>query len=127
MSEPIQAITATYTGVELNGDELVVFNTMERYPLSAMSTGAKEQILMALRIGLAAHVLGDQKMFLILDDAFQHSDWSRRERLVDEMAALANTDWQIIYFSMDDHIKKLFEERVKPIAKKRYQSFELKK
>jgi hypothetical protein len=127
MSEPIQTITPIYTGVELDDDELVVFNTMERYPLSAMSTGAKEQVLLALRIGLATHVLGDQKMFLKLDDAFQHSDWSRRERLVDEMAALSNIGWQIIYFSMDDHIRRLFEERVKPIAKKRYQSFELKK
>ena len=127
MSEPIQAITPTYSGVVLDEEELVVFNSMERYPLSAMSTGAKEQVLLALRIGLAAHVLGDEKMFLILDDAFQHSDWSRRERLVDEMATLADTGWQIIYFSMDDHIRKLFEERVKPIAKKRYQSFELKK
>jgi hypothetical protein len=58
---------------------------------------------------------------------FPFLNWNRRERLVDEMAALSNIGWQIIYFSMDDHIRRLFEERVKPIAKKRYQSFELKK
>lgn len=125
MLDPIKAIIPTYTGVELDGEELVVFNDMQRFPLSAMSTGAKEQVLLALRIGLAAHVLGDQKMFLILDDAFQHSDWNRREHLVHEMTALAKTGWQIIYFSMDDHIRKLFEERVKPKVKEHYQAFDL--
>ncbi|MHB8114152.1 MAG: ATP-binding protein, partial [Bellilinea sp.] len=126
MSEPIKEITPSYTGVDLEGEELVVFNDMQRFPLSALSTGAKEQVLLALRIGLANHVLGEQKMFLILDDAFQHSDWNRRERLVDEMAALGTTGWQIIYFSMDDHIKQLFEDRIKPKFKERYHSFELK-
>ena len=125
MSEPIKEITPSYTGVDLEGEELVVFNDMQRFPLSALSTGAKEQVLLALRIGLANHVLGAQKMFLILDDAFQHSDWKRRERLVDEMANLATTGWQIIYFSMDDHIKRLFEGRIKPKFKERYCSFEL--
>ena len=126
MSEPIKEITPSYTGVDLEGEELVVFNDMQRFPLSTLSTGAKEQVLLALRIGLATHVLGDQKMFMILDDAFQHSDWNRRERLVDEMAALGTTGWQIIYFSMDDHIKQLFEDRIKPKFKERYHSFELK-
>lgn len=125
MAEPIRAITPYYTGIDLDGEELIVFNDVQRFQLSAMSTGAKEQVLMALRIGLTRHVLGDQKMFLILDDAFQHSDWNRRECLVDEMAALAMQGWQIFYFSMDDHIKQLFEERVKPVVNERYQAFEL--
>jgi len=64
-------------------------------------------------------------MFLILDDAFQHSDWQRREWLVDEMAELANLGWQIIYFSMDDHIKGLFEKRIKPKFGDRFALFEL--
>ncbi|MCD4672553.1 MAG: hypothetical protein K8R77_07815 [Anaerolineaceae bacterium] len=125
MVDPIKAITPAYTGVELEDKELIVFNDMQRFPLSDMSTGAKEQVLLALRIGLAAYVLGSQKMFLILDDAFQHSDWTRRERLIDEMVVLAEKGWQIIYFSMDDHIKSLFEKRVKPKMKERCQIFEL--
>lgn len=127
ISGPIKAFAPDYSGVDLDGEDLVVFNEMQRFSLSALSTGAKEQILMALRVGLASHILGDQKMFLILDDAFQHSDWTRREILVKEIAALAQSGWQIFYFSMDDHIKRLFEERVRPIFQERYQSFELSK
>lgn len=126
MQEPIHAITHNYDGVELEGNEIVAYNKYQRYPLGNLSTGAQEQVLLALRIGIASHILREQKMFLILDDAFQHSDWERREWLVDEMADLANIGWQIIYFSMDDHIKKLFEERIKPIFKDRYQTLELK-
>ena len=124
--EPIRAITHSYNGVELDGNEIIACGQFQRFPLNNLSTGAQEQVLLALRIGIASHILKERKMFLILDDAFQHSDWERREWLVDEMADLANIGWQIIYFTMDDHIKKLFEERIKPVFKDRYQSFELK-
>jgi hypothetical protein len=126
MQEPIHAIAHNYDGVELEGNEIIAYNQYQRFPLGNLSTGAQEQVLLALRIGIATHILRDQKMFLILDDAFQHSDWERREWLVDEMADLVSIGWQIIYFSMDDHIKMLFEERIKPKLKDRYQTFELK-
>jgi hypothetical protein len=122
MQQPLQAITHNYDGVELDGNELIAYNKSQRYPVSELSTGAQEQVLLALRIGIAAHVLSDRKMFMILDDAFQHSDWERRAWLVDEMVDLANIGWQIIYFSMDDHIKGLFEERIKPVLKDQYQT-----
>jgi uncharacterized protein YhaN len=125
MRGPIGALTHAYDGIELDGDELVVYNGVQRYLLGMLSTGAQEQVLLALRIGIASHVLKEQKMFLILDDAFQHSDWERRTWLVDEMAVLAGLGWQVLYFSMDDHIRGLFEERVRPKLGKRYQAFEL--
>ena len=90
-----------------------------------MSTGAQEQILLALRIGFARKWMEQNALFLILDDAFQHSDWERRVRLVDEMVSLAQQGWQIIYFSMDDHIRKLFEDRVKPVLGNQYRYREL--
>ena len=111
--------------MELVGDDIHLISEYERFPLHDLSTGAQEQILLALRIGIAAHVLKDQKMFLILDDAFQHSDWQRREWMVDQMADLASIGWQIIYFAMDDHIKQLFEERIKPKFPDCYAAFEL--
>lgn len=111
----------------MDGDDIIVFSENERFPVHHLSTGAQEQILLALRIGIAAHYLQDKKMFLILDDAFQHSDWQRREWMVDQMAYLASIGWQIIYFAMDDHIKGLFEERIKPRFMDRYVMFELAK
>jgi uncharacterized protein YhaN len=64
-------------------------------------------------------------MFLILDDAFQHSDWKRRERLVNKLFDLSKQGWQIIYFTMDDHIRQLFEEKAKKAGKVQYQTIEL--
>ena len=122
MEEPLRAITHNYDGVELEGNDLIAYNKTQRFQISELSTGAQEQVLLALRIGIASHVLSERKMFMILDDAFQHSDWNRREWLVDEMVDLANIGWQIIYFSMDDHIKSLFEERVQPVLKDQYQT-----
>ena len=124
--QAIQAVSRTYRSVELEGSEIIACSEHQRFPLSSLSTGAQEQLLLALRIGIASHLLKERKMFLILDDAFQHSDWQRRIWLVDEMASLANIGWQVIYFTMDDHIRQLFEERIKPIFPDRYQAFELK-
>jgi len=122
---PLEALTHTYQGVEIEGNRIIVNSEHQRFPIEELSTGAQEQVLLALRIGIASYLLKDQPMFLILDDAFQHSDWQRREWLVDEMAELANLGWQIIYFSMDDHIKGLFEKRIKPKFGDRFALFEL--
>ena len=122
---PLEALTHTYQGVEIEGNSIIVSSEHQRFLIEELSTGAQEQVLLALRIGIASYLLKDQPMFLILDDAFQHSDWQRREWLVDEMAELANLGWQIIYFSMDDHIKGLFEKRIKPKFGDRFALFEL--
>ena len=86
---------------------------------------AHEQVLLGLRIGFAARVLAGTPLFLILDDAFQHSDWERRERLVKILFNLSKEGWQIIYFTMDDHIRSLFESNAKKVGKGQYQTIEL--
>jgi len=114
VTEPLLQLTGRYTQIDLAGDQLAVSDAYGAFPLKELSTGAQEQVLLALRIGFAKKLMGQDALFLILDDAFQHSDWQRRERMVDEMISLARQNWQIIYFSMDDHIRSLFEERVRP-------------
>ena len=69
-----------------------------------------EQVLLALRMGFAAKHLGQNRMFLIMDDAFQHADWQRREYLVEQAVELENSGWQILYLTMDDHIRDLFKK-----------------
>jgi uncharacterized protein YhaN len=83
-------------------------------------------VLLGLRIGFAARILAGQPLFLILDDAFQHSDWERRENLINELFVLAHEGWQIIYFTMDDNIRSLFEKRSEKIEKDLYQTIVLK-
>lgn len=80
------------------------------YLLKDMSTGVREQILLALRMSFASRVMGGRTGFLILDDAFQHSDYSRRKRLVDQTVQHVRNGWQVFYFTMDDHIRGLFRE-----------------
>jgi uncharacterized protein YhaN len=92
----------------------MVYDGLGRFALSELSTGAQEQVLLALRLAFSRSIFGQESLFLILDDAFQHSDWQRRERLVAEMVSVARQGWQIIYFTMDDHIRDLVHQYVRP-------------
>jgi uncharacterized protein YhaN len=118
---PLAQIAQNYIGVEIDDE---VFTAVDEYnqkfDLRDLSTGAREQILLALRIGFAKKVMQGNSAFMIFDDAFQHSDWNRRPRLVDTMFELAEQDWQIIYFSMDDNIRDLFDKRSKNARKGLY-------
>lgn len=80
----------------------------QEFPLADLSTGAKEQIMLALRIAFMERIFKQAHCFLILDDAFQHSDYERRPIIVDNLIDLATSGWQIFYLTMDDHIRDLF-------------------
>ena len=67
--------------------------------------------MLALRIGFSTKLLLQDTIFLILDDAFQYSDWHRRPLLIDKVVALAEKGWQIIYFTMDNNIRDLFSQK----------------
>lgn len=109
-------ITQKYNELDYVAGEIFLKDEFGRFPLSQLSTGAIEQVFLALRIGFALKAAGLDSLFLILDDAFQFSDWERRPRLVDLVLDLAEDGWQIIYFSMDNHIRDLFKTR----AEKRF-------
>ncbi len=116
--EPLHLITGRYTDLKLEETGIVVSDGFNDFPLNQLSTGTKEQVLLALRIGLARRWLDreNESCFLVLDDAFQYSDWKRRESLMQMAVNLAKHDWQIIYFSMDDHIRDLFRKAAKPFG-----------
>ncbi len=106
---PLLQVTGRYKSLDLDGDRLMVSDPFNTFSLSELSSGAQEQVLLALRIGFSTHLMNRDRLFLILDDAFQYSDWERRKLLVDQVAALAQDGWQIIYFTMDDNIRGLFD------------------
>jgi uncharacterized protein YhaN len=124
VTQPLARFTRHYNHIELVGEELQVSDAVSIFPLSELSTGAQEQVLLALRTGFACKLIGQDALFLILDDAFQHTDWPRREGLVDEMGSLARQGWQILYLTMDDHIRSLFETRIKPGFGDQYHYYE---
>ena len=118
-------LTGKYQSLNLIDDQIYTRDPYQEYPLRDLSTGARDQIQLALRLGIASHVSGGEPLFIILDDAFQHSDWDRRTSLIQETVDLASQGWQVIYLSMDDHIRDLFQKIAKPVLKKKFKYFEL--
>ncbi|MEN8207804.1 MAG: AAA family ATPase [Candidatus Fermentibacteria bacterium] len=123
---PLCQITGHYNGLKMDSDGYLHLLTPEgdEYPLSQLSTGAAEQVYIALRTGFAELTLGATG-FLILDDAFQHSDWERRKNLVNHVTGLIKNGWQVFYFTMDDHMKKLFDISADGLGKAGYKSVSL--
>jgi len=108
---PLLALTGRYDAVRLDeGGTLVLQNEHDECPLPMASTGTREQAFLALRMGFASLIMKGRKGPLILDDAFQHSDWRRRDQCVRELLNLVQEGWQVFYFTMDDHIRDLFTE-----------------
>ena len=95
------------------------------YSLGKLSTGVREQICLALRFGFASIALGGEPAFLLLDDAFQHSDWERRPRMIEYVVELTRQGWQVFYFTMDDHIRDQFKEAGKALGSDRFLSMDL--
>ena len=96
----------------------MVRDAFREFSFETLSSGAREQVLLALRVGFALRHLPapDEALFLLLDDAFQYSDWKRREGLVRAVTDLAESGWQVFYFTMDDHIRDLFLKAGKRIG-----------
>jgi uncharacterized protein YhaN len=116
ISAPLFEITHRYNKLELDGEQLVVSDAYNRFHIAELSTGAQEQVLLALRIACTGKITGKDHFFLILDDAFQHADWERRGWMIEKIVSLAANGWQIIYLTMDDHIKQLFQQKGKRVG-----------
>ena len=122
---PLSEITGRYRQLFLENDTLMVSDDYKDYCIRDLSTGAREQVMLALRIGFASRALNQDSLFLILDDAFQHSDWEKRKILVGKLADIAKSGWQIIYFSMDNHIRELFDKAGSKFKNGQYKRIEL--
>jgi len=122
---PLSEVTGRYRQLFLENDTLMVSDDYKDYCIRDLSTGAREQVMLALRIGFASRALNQDSLFLILDDAFQHSDWEKRKILVGKLADIAKSGWQIIYFSMDNHIRELFDKAGSKFKNGQYKRIEL--
>ena len=125
VSNLLKKMTGKYQSLNLIDDQVYARDPYQEYPLKDLSTGAREQVQLALRLGIASHVSGGEPLFIILDDAFQHSDWERRESLVQATVDLAKNGWQVINLTMDDHIRDLFLNIGEAALKKKFSFFEL--
>jgi uncharacterized protein YhaN len=114
-----------YTRVVLDEAGLLIENDTESYALEQLSSGAREQVLLALRMGLASVVCGTRSLFLILDDAFQYSDWQRRDHLVLQAVQIVKSGWQVIYLTMDDDIRDRFRRATETLEAGLFRLIEL--
>ena len=111
----LKQMTTHYQQVELENGSIQVADAFAHYPFSELSTAAQEQVLLALRLGFSSRCFAGQNLFMVLDDAFQHSDWDRRAALVDGILQVAKNGWQILYLTMDDQIRDLFRAKMEPL------------
>ena len=119
------SITGRYNRIDLEDDDLILSDRADNsFSLADMSTGAREQVFLALRLGFASIGMEGGTAFLILDDAFQHSDWHRRKNLIIQTLSLVKNGWQVFYFTMDHHIRKLFHNAGREVGDK-FKSIEL--
>lgn len=75
----------------------------------ALSQGTYDLLYMSVRLKLAKEILG-KPGFLVLDNAFVHSDAQRVKREVKFLKMLEEEGWQIIYFTFRDDVKEVLEE-----------------
>jgi len=118
LTGPLRKLTGRYDSIKRTGENLVLCDNTGEYPLDSLSTGAAEQVMMALRTGMASISMGGQTGFLLLDDAFQHTDWQRRKNMVKFCMELAKSGWQLLVFTMDDHIRDLVRQSGRPLQEK---------
>ena len=74
-----------------------------------LSQGTYDLLYLTIRLKLAERLLGDDTGFLVLDDAFIHSDGERTEKEIEILQQLAGDGWQIVYFSFRDSVRTAVE------------------
>jgi uncharacterized protein YhaN len=116
----VSQFTESQQSLDLVEGEILSRGKYQNLSLNDLSTGTQDQIQLAVRMGLASILTGGEPLFLILDDAFQHSDWSRRELMVERIIQLAENRWQIIYLTMDNHLRDLFHNQGKARLKNEF-------
>jgi len=76
----------------------VIANDGMRYPIGELSQATKEQAYIALRLALAASILGTTPFPIIMDDPFVHFDGQRLSRMIELLNQLQQHH-QFIYFT----------------------------
>ena len=66
-------------------------NRESSHAFDLLSQGAKEQLLLCLRLAVAQELAADEPQLLILDDVLVNTDPVRQERVLDVLGSVAST------------------------------------
>jgi uncharacterized protein YhaN len=82
-------------------------------PAEKLSSGAYDQLYLAIRMALGERLLEDGTGFFIMDDPFIRSDPERLVRQLAMLGDMAKRGWQIVYFSSKGEVKEALEKAIK--------------
>lgn len=107
-----KATDERYSGINYDkaSQELVVRKGEETLNPEELSQGTYDLLYMSIRLGLAREILNEPG-FLVMDNAFSHSDVERVEKEIEFLKELENEGWQIIYLTYRDDVKDVLEKR----------------
>jgi DNA repair exonuclease SbcCD ATPase subunit len=120
-SELFCRITRRYQRIQYDrkgGNFLAFLPDGHYFDENQLSTSAWAQLFFALRLALTTRLFTDEPGFLILDDPFINYDHERKTTGVDLIGEWCQQGWQVLYFTVDEIVAKLFQERLhfKPIS-----------
>ncbi|MGX7150048.1 ATP-binding protein [Enterococcus ureasiticus] len=105
----------TYRGIQLHEDQLIVIREdQQRFMLHELSTGTRDQVIMAVRFAFL--YLQEQRSLcpIIIDDGWLHYDSQRKEQLA-QLFAVFSEHQQVICFSSDQEMVSYYKELKQPI------------
>ena len=105
----------TYTEVNFLTEEKtirVIRKNGKPLDVDKLSGGAKDQLYLAIRLGLGEQLMRGKKGFFIMDDAFVKSDKERLKKQIKLLKTITKTGWQIIYFTAKDEVKEILKKDI---------------
>jgi len=115
VSEYFQKITdGIYEEVEYTTEKKIQVRLRNRDTLDAdkLSGGAYDQLYLSIRLALGEKLLKGEKGFFIMDDPFIKADRERLAKQIDILKKIAESGWQILYFTAKDEIRDILKEDV---------------
>jgi exonuclease SbcC len=85
----------------------------EELSVDKLSSGAYDQLYLAVRMALGERLLGDGAGFFIMDDPFIRSDPERLGRQLAMLVDVTEKGWQIIYFSSKGEVREALAKEIK--------------
>lgn len=83
------------------------------FPADKLSSGAYDQLYLAIRLALGERLVSDGAGFFIMDDPFIRSDPDRLARQMAMLCDISRKGWQIIYFSSKGEVKEALAKEIK--------------
>lgn len=115
-TEYFQLLTElSYQSIQLEAEQLIVVRQdHQRFFLHELSTGTKDQVIMAVRFAFLYLQKHRNLCPIMIDDGWLHYDSQRKKQLA-ELFALFSEQQQVICFSSDKEMVSYYQELKQPI------------